>query len=154
MSTNERGFEDAIELSLLSAGGYAKSVSDHFDRVLGLDTTELFDFIDTTQAINWERLVARGYGGDVEAARKGFTRRLAGELDARGTVDVLRHGIDDYGVAFKLAYFRPAHTLTPELQVLYEANRVTVTRQFKYETTSENSIDLALLVNGIPTATA
>jgi type I restriction enzyme R subunit len=154
MSTNERGFEDAIELSLLSAGGYAKSLGDHFDRVLGLDTTELFDFLAATQPRAWDQLVARGYGGDVAAARTGFTKRLAGELDARGTVDVLRHGIDDYGVAFHLAYFRPAHTLTPELQVLYAANRVTVTRQFKYETTSENSIDLALLVNGIPTATA
>jgi type I restriction enzyme R subunit len=154
MSTNERGFEDAIELSLLSAGGYAKSLSDHFDRALGLDTTELFDFLTATQSTAWQQLVARGYGGDTAAARTGFTKRLAAELDARGTVDVLRHGVDDFGVAFRLAYFRPAHTLTPELQVLYEANRVTVTRQFKYETTSENSIDLALLVNGIPTATA
>jgi type I restriction enzyme R subunit len=154
VSTNERGFEDSIVLSLLSAGGYQKSLADHFDRVLGLDATELFDFIASTQAHNWERLIARGYGGDTQAAEKGFAKRLATEIDTRGTVDVLRHGVDDYGVALHLAYFRPAHNLTPELQTLYEANRVTVTRQFKYEATSENSIDLALLVNGIPTATA
>jgi type I restriction enzyme R subunit len=154
MSTNERGFEDSIVLSLLSTGGYQKSLAEHFDRVLGLDTTELFDFITSTQAHTWELLVARGYGGNYQAAKKGFAKRLAAEIDARGTVDVLRHGVDDYGVAFHLAYFRPAHNLTPELQTLYEANRITITRQFKYETVSENSIDLALLVNGIPTATA
>ena len=154
MSTNERAFEDAIELSLLSVGGYSKSVSDNFDRTLGLDTTELFDFLTATQARAWGQLVARGYGGDAAAARVGFAKRLAAAIDDRGTVDVLRHGVDDYGVAFHLAYFRPAHTLTSELQELYGANRVTVTRQFKYETTSESSIDLALLLNGIPTATA
>ncbi len=52
-----------------------------------------------------------------------------------------------------LAYFKPAHDLTPALIALYAANRVTVTRQFPYDPNSHKTIDLALLVNGIPTAT-
>ncbi|MDA2989400.1 MAG: type I restriction endonuclease, partial [Actinomycetota bacterium] len=153
MSKSEKGFEDAIEASLL-AGGYLKSEPSHFDRVLGLDTAELFAFIGVTQAKAWEQLLARGYGNDADAAQRGFAKRLASELDARGTVDVLRHGVVDYGITIQLAYFKPAHGLTPDLQLKYEANRVTVTRQLKYETGSEKSLDLALLVNGIPTATA
>ncbi len=153
MSKSERGFEDAIETSLLT-GGYLKSDPANFDRVLGLDTAELFAFVTATQSKAWDALVSRGYGGDPTAAQKGFAKRLAAEIDSRGTVDVLRHGVSDYGITIQLAYFRPAHGLTPELQVLYDANRVSVTRQLRYETGSEKSLDLALLVNGVPTATA
>lgn len=153
MTVSEKGFEDAIEASLL-ANGYVKSLPSHFDRVHGLDTAELFAFIGATQSKAWEQLLARGYGGNADEAQKGFAKRLASEIDKRGTVDVLRHGVVDYGVTLQLAYFKPAHGLTPALLALYNANRVSVTRQLKYETGSEKSLDVALLVNGIPTATA
>ena len=41
------------------------------------------------------RLVDAGYGGDEVLARAGFVQRLASQLDKRGTVDVLRHGVMD-----------------------------------------------------------
>ena len=154
MGISEQAFETAIERSLLTIGGYATSSPANYDRVLGLDPVELFAYLEVTQAAAWNQLVERGYGGDKEAACSGFAKRLASELDVRGTVDVLRHGVNDYGVELRLAFFRPAHSLTPELKELYAANRVTVTRQFAYDPNSNNSIDLALLVNGIPTATA
>jgi type I restriction enzyme, R subunit len=153
VTINERMFEDAIEEWLLTYGGYERAISSNFDPILGLDTAELFTFIGATQAREWESLLGR-YGNDTSAAQGGFARRLTTELDSRGTVDVLRKGVVDLGVTIDLAYFRPAHGLTPALQNLYEANRVTVTRQLAYEPGSRNTIDLALLVNGIPTATA
>lgn len=70
MKANERGFEDAIEASLL-ADGYLKSVPSHFDPVLGLDTAELYAFIGATQIDQWESLLAR-YGNDPDAAQRGF----------------------------------------------------------------------------------
>ncbi len=152
MKVDERGFEDAIEAALL-AGGYLKSVPSHFDPALGLDTAELFAFIGATQNPEWEKLLGR-YGNDPDAAQRGFAKRLAAELDSRGTVDVLRQGVVDLGVTLRLAFFQPAHGLTPELQQLYAANRVSVTRQLAYEPGSKKTLDLALLVNGIPTATA
>jgi type I restriction enzyme R subunit len=154
MSTSELGFEEAIEKSLVGDGGYLSSDPENYDAVLGLDLVELYAFIDQTQPKQWAQLVARGYGGDDGAAKKGFAKRLAAELDSRGTVDVLRHDVADYGVTIKLAFFRPAHGLTPDLEVLYRANRVTLTRQFVYEVGSKKSIDLAILVNGILTSTA
>jgi len=153
VNPDERLFEEAIEGSLLDLGGYLKSSPHHFDPVLGLDTTELFAFIEVTQVAKWENLIGR-YGNDTGGAQKGFAKRLATELDNRGTVDVLRHGIVDLGVTFDLAYFKPAHGLTTALTGLYEANRVTVTRQLAYEPASPKTLDLVLLVNGIPTATA
>ena len=152
MKVDERGFEDAIEAALL-AGGYLRSVPSYFDPWLGLDTAELFAFIGATQITEWERLLGR-YGNDPDAAQRGFAKRLAAELDARGTVDVLRQGVVDLGVTIRLAFFQPAHGLTPELQALYAANRVSVTRQLAYEQGSTRTLDMVLLVNGIPTATA
>jgi type I restriction enzyme R subunit len=153
MTVNERQFEEAIEHSLLTSGGYLKSAPSNFDATLGLDTAELFAFIGATQPTEWESLLGR-YGNDADLAQRGFAKRLASELDNRGTVDVLRHGVVDLGVTIQLAYFKPAHALTAALTSLYAANRVTVTRQFPYDPKSHATIDIALLVNGIPTATA
>ncbi len=152
MKVDERGFEDSIEAALV-AGGYLKSVPSNFDAALGLDTAELFAFIGATQIKEWEALLGR-YGNDPDAAQRGFAKRLAAELDSRGTVEVLRHGVVDLGITIRLAFFKPAHGLTPELQQLYVANRVSVTRQLAFEQGSTKTLDLALLVNGIPTATA
>jgi type I restriction enzyme R subunit len=152
VKADERGFEEAIEDHLLSHG-WLKSVPSNFDPVLGLDTAELFAFIGATQITAWEDLLGR-YGNDPDQAQRGFAKRLCSELDARGTVDVLRHGVVDLGVTIQLAFFKPAHSLTPELMARYEANRVSVTRQLAFEPATNKTLDIALLVNGIPTATA
>lgn len=153
MRPDERGLEDAMEGWLLTEGQYAKSLPNHFDPFLGLDTAQLFEFIGATQITEWESLLGR-YGNDPDTAQRGFSRRLAAELESRGTVDVLRHGVVDLGVTFRLAFFKPAHGLTSELERLYNENRVTVTRQLSYEAGTNKTLDMALLVNGIPTATA
>ncbi len=152
MKPDELGFEEAIEASLLE-GGYLKSDPLHFDRALGVDAVELLAFLDATQPKAWGELQARR-GGDAQAGAGQFLKRLAAELDRRGTVEVLRDGVVDLGITICLAYFKPAHGLTPELERLYRANRVSLTRQLAYEVDSHKTIDLAILVNGIPTATA
>ena len=153
-NTNERAFEDTIERWLLENGRYGKSDPADFDTELGLDTNQLFAFLQATQPEQLSRLTQRAYGSDTTRMQIGLASRLARELDARGTVDVLRNGITDYGVEIRLAYFKPAHGLTQGLVDLFESNRLTVSRQFAYESSSNKTLDLCLLVNGIPTATA
>ena len=99
-------------------------------------------------------MVDAGYGGSLGKARAGFVKRLASQLDLRGTVDVLRRGVVDLNVTIRLAFFKPAHGLTPELVERYEANVLSVTRQLRYEPSSSKTIDLGLFVNGVPVATA
>jgi type I restriction enzyme, R subunit len=151
IGATERKFEGAIEAWLLEHGGYAKGDPHAFDVTLGLDPGEVVAFVRATQQPSWRSLVAR-HGGEA-TAETNFLRRLTKELDERGTVDVLRHGVKDLGIEIQLAYFRPAHGLTPELVAAYEANRLVLVRQFLYED-SDKTIDLALYVNGIPVATA
>ena len=152
MKANERAFEDAIEAWLLGHAGYGGGSPESFDPSLGLDPSGVFAFVRETQEKAWAQLVSR-YGGVVGDAEAGFLKRLVAEIDDRGTLDVLRHGVVDQGVSFRLAYFRPAHGLTPELLARFEANRLTVVRQLAYGQVA-NTLDLCLFVNGIPVATA
>ena len=122
----ESAFESAIEAHLL-ANGWVQGAAASYRRDVGLDTAMLFAFIGATQFKAWNRLVALHGGAD--HAQDKFAKRLASEIDSRGTIDVLRRGVDDLGVKIRLAFFKPAHALTAELGVLYDANRLVVTRQ-------------------------
>ncbi len=155
----EAGFESFICDWLVDRGGYdavkvgtAQGSPTDFDPARGLDTAELYAFIGATQGEKWDEL--RNLYGDPDKAQRGLADRLAKEVDARGTVDVLRHGVVDLGVTIRLAFFRPAWGLTPELVERYGKNRLTVTRQLPYEAGLTKAVDLCLFVNGVPVATA
>ncbi|HET9153750.1 MAG TPA: type I restriction endonuclease, partial [Solirubrobacterales bacterium] len=159
-SISERLLEDAISAHLVEQGGYRickvgteREWKPDFDAGLGLDTVELFRFIEATQGGELERLV-RAHGGDEKLARERFLERLAQQIDERGTVDVLRHGIRDQNVEIRLSFPKPAFGVAAELVARYEANRLTVTRQLPYDADSTKTLDLCLFVNGIPVATA
>ncbi|MHB8646873.1 MAG: type I restriction endonuclease subunit R [Thermomicrobiales bacterium] len=147
--TDEQTFEAAIEAHLL-AHGWAKGDRTTWDVARGLDAAPLFAFVMETQPKEWAAYTTH-HGDDV---RERFLARLAQQLDARGTLDVLRHGIRDTGVAFALACFRPASGLNPETLARYAANRLTVTRQLMCHPHKTDELDLALFLNGIPVATA
>ncbi len=147
----EVAFEAAIEAHLLQCGGYARGDPAAFDRALALDPGSLLAFLRETQPQEWARLV-QIHGAAAEAK---FLQRLARELEARGTLDVLRHGVVDHGVRLRLAYFRPASGRNPQALARYAKNRLTVTRQVHYSTQDPaKSLDLLLSVNGLPVATA
>lgn len=158
-NVDEAAFEAFICQSLLDNGGYtAVKVGNaqpqpDFDVDRALDTAELFSFIGTTQPEAWNRLLAL-HGGQTETAQRAFTARLTHELDRRGTVDVLRHGVVDLGVTIRLVFFRPASAMSPEASERYAKNRLTVTRQLPYEPGTHKTLDLCLFVNGLPVATA
>ncbi len=146
----EKGFEDAVTAHLL-AHGYAAGSPKGFDAKLALDPTTLVAFLRSSQPKEWTRLAAI-YGGEVEAKVVGT---VAGNLDARGTLECLRHGVTDRGVKLRLAFFRPATGLNPETHALYAKNVLTVTRQVRYSEKQPGlSVDLLLAVNGLPVATA
>ncbi len=156
----EFDFETQICDALAAGSGYvaakvgtAQEGPPDFDPARGLDTAELFTFIGATQADEWAELISR-YGGDPNEAQRQFANRVAKVIDDRGTIEVLRQGVDDLGVNIRLAYFKPSTSLNDETLERYEANRLTVTRQLPYETAGNKTLDLCLLANGIPVVTA
>ena len=148
--------EDTFEASIvehLTAHGWVAGDPHEYSRALGLNPDELIRFVEATQPDEWAKLVGL-HGGRTNAVGT-FTKRVAAELTARGTVDVLRRGVKDLGVTVKLAFFAPAHDLTPDLRALYDGNRLTVTRQVHHsESNPQDSVDLTLFINGLPVATA
>lgn len=143
-------FEDAIERSLLSQGGYEKGNPLTFNRERTLDPTILLPFIQTTQPKIWEP-IANYYESETDTV---VLDDLCKAVDSLGTLNVLRHGFKCFGKLLRVAFFAPASGLNPDTQALYQANRLTVTRQLKYSTKHEHSLDLVLSLNGIPLVTA
>lgn len=152
---SERSFEDHIVASMLEHG-WSQGADHHYNAELALDTAELIAFLGATQADEFEELVNRS-GGSSDKAQKTFARTLTKRIDTEGTLHVLRQGIMVEGLKFRLAYFKPSHTIAENALDDYEGNRLTVTRQLRYAAKDGDrgkSLDLALFVNGIPVATA
>lgn len=149
----EAQFQEDILNSLASDGGYDVGDAENFDRVLGIDTNELLQFITTTQPREWTELVKR-HGGNETTAFAKFSARLAQQLSSFGTVNVLRDGVEDQRVKIRLVYFKSPTTMNPDLLAKYAANRLTVVKELRYATGNDNRLDLTLFVNGIPVATA
>jgi type I restriction enzyme R subunit len=149
MDTSEKDFETGI-FSFLTGSGFTGRDAANYDRALCLDPDSLFQFLYATQAKTWEKLKLQ-HG---EQAKERFLKRLAGQIEKRGTLDVLRKGIDDLGCHFDLAYFQPESTLNEEHARLHEANILGVMRQVHYSAQNDSSLDLVLFVNGLPVITA
>ena len=151
IAAKETAFEASIEKHL-TEHGWHKASPKGFDRRQLLHTEELLAFVEATQPDELAKLATTA--GGAQAARDSLVKRIVQELDAHGTLHVLRRGFKDRGVHFQAAFFKPAHGLTPELIARYEANRCTVVRQLIYSDKTSNELDLALLINGLLVATA
>jgi type I restriction enzyme R subunit len=121
-----------------------------YDTARALFPPDLVAWLQATQAEAWTAL-SKLHGAATEAV---VLERLRKALDDRGTLDVLRHGFELVGLKnpLKLAQFKPALAMNAELQARHAANRLRVLRQVR--TSHDDVIDLVLLLNGVPVATA
>jgi type I restriction enzyme R subunit len=147
-NTSEAAFETAIEAVLL-ADGYGRIAPRDFDRARAIFPGEVLAFIQSTQANVWEKLEA------LHGAQTGerVLESLCKWLQAHGALATLRHGFKCFGKTLRVAFFRPAHGLNPELERRYDSNRLGLTRQMHFSPKNEKSLDVVLSVNGIPVAT-
>jgi type I restriction enzyme R subunit len=142
----EKRFEQDIESFMLSAGGFIKGSMSTYDAGMAIDLPVLIEFIKKTQEKEWQRYETI-YG--VNADKKLY-KRFNEEVNSHGLIYVLRHGINDRGVKLKICYFKPENSLNKILVDNYNANTMSVTRQFAYSTENHNTLDMAILFNGIP----
>ena len=138
----------------LAANGwlYAEGDAAGYDRAQALYPADVLAWVQATQPKAWE-LLTKNHGAQ---AGKTLLERLRQQLDQRGTLDVLRQGIELLGLKapLKLAEFKPALAMNPDILARYAANRLRVVRQVRYSLHNENCLDLVLFINGIPVATA
>ncbi len=146
--TNEKAFETYLEQMLIQ-GGWQKGDVAEWDKALALFPARMLAFIEATQPKLWREMAALHGDGLKPMLLQG----LAKELDLKGSLHVLRHGFRFYGKSFRLAYFKPAHGLSPDVVALYNQNQVTVTRQVPCHPNDHSTMDMVLAVNGVPVAT-
>jgi type I restriction enzyme R subunit len=142
----ERRFEEDIEASLITDGGYVKGNPNNFNCEIALDEGTFVEFIKRSQPKLWERYV-KIYG---VAPEKQIIARFVREVKQTNLLNVLRHGFTDRGIKFKAVFWKPASSLNETTQKQYEANILHCTRQLHYSLKNENSIDIVLFLNGIP----
>lgn len=144
----EIAFEIAIERHLLGHG-FISVKADNFDRERAIFPDTVLHFIHETQPKEWAKLEA------LHGAKTGeqIITDLCKWMDTHGCLATLRHGFKCYGRTLRVAFFKAAHGLNPELEERYAKNRVGITRQLHFSTRCEKSLDVTLSVNGIPIAT-
>lgn len=142
----EKNFEEAIENYLITEGGYEKGNPEHLNRATALDEETFIRFIKITQPTEWEKHT-RNYPQNPEQA---LLKRFQDEVSATDLLYVLRHGFKDRGVKFYPCIFKPESTKNPKHAEKYSQNILHCTRQMKFSLIDERSIDIVLLLNGIP----
>jgi len=146
LNLTEKQFEDDIEYSLLTYGGYTKGDAKAFNRTVALDVATLISFVKATQPKSWEKYETI-YGTSCE---KSFVERFCKEVRSLGLLSVLRHGFKDRGITFRVVYWKPETSINQTAQAQYKHNVLHCTRQLHYSVSNENSIDIVLFLNGIP----
>lgn len=144
----EAAFESVIEAHLL-ANGYC-NITSQFDRTQAIFPDEIIGFIKDTQPEEWRKLEAL----HAQDTATQVLTDLCKWMDTYGVLHTLRHGFKCYGRTLRVAYFKAAHGLNPDLEARYAANRVGLTRQLHFsDRNTALSLDITLSLNGIPVAT-
>jgi len=146
-------FEEEI-CSHLGASGwlFAEGDAGFYDRQSALYLPDLMAWLEETQADSFMKLT-KTHGPQLSQR---LAERIRKGLNERGTLEVLRRGVEMLGLTrpISLVQFKPALGINPEIQSLYQANRLRVVRQVKHSlNNSAECIDLVLFLNGIAVAT-
>ena len=124
----EHHFEREI-CAHLAAHGWLHADGDAalFDRAHGLFMPDLLAWVEATQPQSLQRL-AKTHGAALGTV---LADRVRKSLNERGTLDVLRRGVEMLGLKepLMLAQFKPALAINPATQAHYAANRLRVVRQ-------------------------
>lgn len=143
----EQHFENEIEHSLLTEGGYQQGLAKDYEKSTALFPADVVTFIQTTQPKLWERLEMLFK----DKAQEELIKALNQELNIKGSLNVLRNGFRVANRTAKMAYFAPNSTLNETSQQQYDANIIKITRQVITE--YNERIDMVISVNGIPVST-
>lgn len=147
---NEKRLEDAIEEYLVSEnGGYTKRTDKTFSPEVGLDEDQLFTFIKDSQSFEWNKFKAKLK----DNSKRFFIKKLDEAVKSKGILHVLRNGFKTRGIRFKIIYFKPVSSLNDIDQLNYKKNLCNVVRQLHYQVKGNNSLDMVLMLNGIPLVT-
>lgn len=144
--TKEKNFEADIESFFISkAGGYKKGDAT-YDPSCALFKDTFIEFIKKTQPKAWKKFEF-AYGNNTE---KKFITFFNDAVERDGILKVMRKGFKCGGVDFKACYFKPESTLNEDDITLYNSNIWHCYRQWFFSADNNKSVDMVLVLNGIP----
>ena len=147
-NVKEEGLESLI-FNSMTAFGWLGGKSGDYDREYAVDLEQLATFVETTQEDAAVGLELRVDG----PIRRKFLAQLQGEITRRGTIDVLRKGINHGKYQVDL-FYGSASPENPKAVARHAANRFSITRQLRYSREeTKRALDLGLFINGLPVAT-
>ena len=156
---HERAFEDEICAHLAANGWLYSTDNSGYDRARALYPEDVFAWLVETQPAEWAKVIKPEASEAEQAKAKAqLLDRLVKTLDAPldaggGTLNVLRRGFKKTPASFQMCEFKPATSFNQTANARYQAVRLRVMRQVYYSGKNTQSIDLVLLVNGLPVAT-
>ena len=129
--------------------GWVMGDPGDYNREFCVDLVQLQGFLDDTQPEVAATLDLRSDSN----TRQQFLARLQGEVNRRGTIEVLRNGIM-HGPHHIVAMYGTPSEQNPTAREQYALNRFSVTRQLRYSRdNTQLASDLCLFINGLPVAT-
>ncbi|CAM5791648.1 type I restriction endonuclease subunit R [Rhizobacter fulvus] len=147
-------FESEICQHLAANGWlYAEGGAALYNRANGLFMPDMLAWVVATQPESWQRL-SKTHGTALPTV---LAERVRKSLNERGTLEVMRRGVELLGLKepLALAQFKPALAINPAIQARYAANRLRVVPQVCHSPNNTKAeLDLVLFVNGIAVATA
>ncbi len=144
---NEQAFEAYIESVMQT--GWTSVANESFDAVNAIFAQDTIAFLRRSQAALWAELSK--LNGELLPTE--IIKAVVKERKSKGTLHILRHGFKFQGKTLRLAYFKPAHSMSSEAEVLYQSNSFQLCRQVFYHPEKQQSLDMVLAINGIPVAT-
>jgi type I restriction enzyme, R subunit len=144
---SEQAFEAYIEATMQA--GWSSVPNSAYDPDNALFAEAVLSFIKHSQPKLWAELDQ--LNGTLLPQQ--IIKALVKERLNKGALYILRHGFKFQGKTLRLAYYRPAHSLSKEAEALYKSNTFQVCRQVFYHPDKQESIDMVLAINGIPVAT-
>ena len=150
----EQKFEEWIEQSLIKNGYktsfvHTESNDSKYDKGLCLFPELVIQFIKSTQEVQYNKLQSQ-LG---ESTDNQILKTIDNVIESRGLIETLRSGFSTKGCDFSLVYFKPKSTMNNEHNELYKLNEFTVVRQLHYSKKNRNSLDMVIVLNGIPIIT-
>lgn len=80
-------------------------------------------------------------------------KRVASQIQDKGILKALQSHIEIMGVKLSLAYPKPNLSANPQAIENYKKNIFSITRQLYYSEKNNNSLDMAIFLNGLPLIT-
>ncbi|MDJ0581401.1 type I restriction endonuclease [Crocosphaera sp.] len=144
--TYEKALETCIETALINSG-YKQGKSTDFNPEFAVDTAKFWQFLETTQPEELEKLK------DHRNWQRLILERLNRKIIKDGVISVLKKGISLDNAHLTLLNSLPYKDLNPQIRSDFQKNIFSVTCQVYYSKNNRKSIDIILFINGISVIT-